>query len=159
MTIITVNVPWIHLFVLRTQFGRSAWWGILKCMRSTAWEKNKKGSCILCNVGNVGHLVGIGVNVGLPLFLLCVGRVLMISCAVISIAGSTVGSWAWHRSTGGFGKCCDFTEIQQSPKHRLRWVICQKLKYKKKNWKKEKRNIITNSTFLHYWVKCSVCCF
>lgn len=26
----------------------------------------------LMQLGNVGHLVGIGVNVGLPLFLLCV---------------------------------------------------------------------------------------
>lgn len=69
-------------------------------------------------LGNVGHLVGIGVNVGLPLFLLCVGRALMMSCAVVSIAGSTVGGWAWHRDTGGFGKCRDFTEIQQSPQYR-----------------------------------------
>lgn len=55
----------------------------------------------LMQFGNVGHLVGMGVNVGLLLFLLCVGRALMMSCAVVSIAGSTVGGWAWHRGTGG----------------------------------------------------------
>lgn len=42
-------------------------------------SEDEKRLCILCNFGNVGHLVGTGVNVGLPLFLLCVGRALMIS--------------------------------------------------------------------------------
>ena len=55
----------------------------------------------LMQFGNVGHLLGMGVNVGLLLFLLCVGRALMMSCAVVSIAGSTVGGWAWHRGAGG----------------------------------------------------------
>lgn len=82
--------------------------------------KEQEKILYLMQVGNVGHLVGIGVNVGLPLFLLCVGRALMMSCAVVSIAGSTVGGWAWHRGTGGFGKCCDFTENQKSPKYRQR---------------------------------------
>lgn len=70
--------------------------------------------------GNVGHLVGMGVNVGLPLFLHCVGRALMMSCALVSIARSTVGGWAWHRGTGGFGKCRYFSEIQKIPKYRLK---------------------------------------
>lgn len=50
--------------------------------------------------GNVGHLVGMGLNVGLPLFPLCVGRALMMSCAVISIAGAAVGGYGLHRGTG-----------------------------------------------------------
>ena len=54
--------------------------------------------------GNVGHLLGIGINVGLPLFLLCVGRALMMSCTVVSIAGFTVGGSAWHRRTRRFGR-------------------------------------------------------
>ena len=72
---------------------------------------------VLClrRCGNIGHLDDIGVNVGLPLFLLCVGRALMSSCAVVAIAGSTVGGWAWHRGMGGSGKCHDITKIQKNP--------------------------------------------
>lgn len=54
-------------------------------------SKEQEKILYLMQFGNVGHLVGIGVNVGLPLFLLCVGRSLVMSCAVVSIAGSTVG--------------------------------------------------------------------
>lgn len=77
---------------------------------------------ILCltQFGNIGHLDDIGVNVGLPLFLLCVGRALMSSCAVVAIAGSTVGGWAWQR---GSGKCHDITEIQKIPKYRLKECV------------------------------------
>lgn len=86
-------------------------------MTNNLSEKQEK-ILYLMQFGNVGHLLAIGVNVGLLLFLLCVGRAPVMSDAVASIAGSTVGGWAWHRGTGGFGRCHDFTEIQQSPERR-----------------------------------------
>lgn len=61
-------------------FKNSIWQEDVLEMNEKRGGKRKKGPGVLCNWENVGHLVGIGVNVGLPLFLACVGRALMMSC-------------------------------------------------------------------------------
>lgn len=123
--IITGNVPCIHLFVLRTQSGRSALWIILRCMRNSVWAKNEK-TLYLMHFGNVGHLVAIGVNVGLLLYWLCVGRALMMSSAVFLWH---VGGWAWQGRIEGLGKC---QRDPENPRMRTKKATCKKSRWQ---WK------------------------
>lgn len=65
-------------------------------------SKERENTLYVIQFGNVGHLLAIGVNAGLLLYWLCVGRVLMMSCAVFRWR---VGGWAWQGRVEGLGKC------------------------------------------------------